>query len=104
MASILSSYAFTIAGFLAAIVTFLYTLGERPYFKLYRNRGSFADLMFVHFFHLALLGLLFITAIGLVVYPQLMRLALTLSLLSLLHLAVLIFISFNLAKRSNDAI
>ena len=101
IASVLSSYAFTVAGFLATIVTFLYTMGDRPYFNLYKHRGSFGDLMFVHFVELFLLGSLFVVSTALVAFSDLMRLALTLCLLSLGHLAILIFISFNLSKRSS---
>ncbi len=101
IAGILSSYAFTIAGFLATIATFLFTLGDRPYFELYRRRGSFGDLMFLHAMEMIILGSLFICSISLVAFPSLIRLALTLSIVSLLHLTFLTFISYNLSKRSN---
>jgi hypothetical protein len=100
VASVLSSYAFTVAGFLATIVTFLYTLGDRPFFELYKKRGSFGDFMFVCFLELFLLGALFVVSLALLAFGELMRLSLTLCLLSLLHLVVLIFISFNLSRRS----
>lgn len=102
IAAILSSYAFTVGGFLATIVTFLYTLGDRPYFKLYKGRGSFGDLGFVHAIEFLLLGALFVVSVGVVVFPDLMRLALCLAIVSLMNLTLLIFISFNLSKRSNE--
>ena len=95
-----SSYSFTVAGFLATIVTFLYTLGDRPYFELYKKRGSFGDFMFVCFLEMFLLGSLFVVSLALLAFSDMLRLALTLCFLSLFHLALLIFISFNLSRRS----
>ena len=100
VAAVVSSYSFTVAGFLATIVTFLYTLGDRPYFELYKKRGSFGDFMFVCFLEMFLLGSLFVVSLALLAFSDMLRLALTLCFLSLFHLALLIFISFNLSRRS----
>ena|SRR5438477_2246600 len=102
LASILSGYAFTVAGFLATIATFLFTLGEKPYFRLYQKRGSFSDLMFLHALALIVLGAVFICSILLFARPALLRLTLTLTLLSIVQLFFLTMISYTLSKRSND--
>lgn len=102
VAQILSGYAFTVAGFLATIATFLFTLGEKPYFRLYQRRGSFSDLMFLHALALIVLGAVFVCSILLFARPALLRLTLTLTLLSIVQLFFLTMISYTLSKRSND--
>lgn len=102
VAQILSGYAFTVAGFLATIATFLFTLGEKPYFRLYQRRGSFTDLMFLHALALIVLAALFICSILLFARPELLRVTLTLTLLSIVQLFFLTMISYTLSKRSND--
>jgi len=100
IASILSSFAFIVAGFLATIATFLYTLGDRPFFRLYQHRGSFSDLVFFHISTLATLGALLVSSIGVIAFPCLLRPALALTALSLLLLVCLTLASFNLTQRS----
>lgn len=100
IANILSGYAFTVAGFLATIATFLFTFGDRPYFQLYKRRGSFGELMFLHGLALVVLGSIFAISLLLLASPAVLRLALTLTVLSLLQLTFLTFISYSLSRRS----
>jgi hypothetical protein len=102
LSSILSSYAFTVAGFLATIATFLFTLGDKPYFKLYKRRGNFGDLMFLHALNLLVLGGVFICSILLFAEPELLRFTLVLTGLSIVQLFSLTLASYGLTKRSND--
>lgn len=102
IAAVLAGFAFTIAGFLATIATFLFTLADRPYFKVYRSRGSFGDLMFMHLITLVTLAALFCFSLVLIAFPQIMVVALTLTLLGLLELTVLTFASYHLTRRAHD--
>ncbi len=65
--NVLGSYAFTIAGFLSVTATFLYTLSDKPYFKLYNKRGNFADLMFLHAMAFVILAAIFGTSLAMLV-------------------------------------
>ena len=102
VSSILSSYAFTVAGFLATIATFLFTLGDKPYFQFYKRRGNFGDLMFLHALNLFVLGAVFIFSILLFAKPELLRFTLVLAGLSIVQLFLLTLASYGLTKRSND--
>lgn len=102
ISSILSSYAFTVAGFLATIATFLFTLGDKPYFQIYKRRGNFGDLMFLHALSLLVLGAVFVFSVLLFARPNLLRLTLVLTTLSIAQLFVLTLASYGLTKRSND--
>lgn len=103
IASIVSSYAFTIGGFLATIATFLFALADRPYFQFYKRRGSFGDLMFFHGLVLLVLCLLFVLSLFLLSWPCLLRVILALTGLSVLQLVVLTYISYNLTHRSQES-
>lgn len=103
VAGVLSSYAFTVAGFLATIATFLYTLSDRPYFQLYRRRGSFGDLMFMHGLTMLVLAVLFFVSVFLHSRPELMRIAVVLSAVSLGQLSLITFISYKLSSRTAEA-
>jgi len=97
-----SSYAFTVAGFLATIATFLFTLGDKPYFKYYRAQGSFGDLVFLHALVLVLLFVVFVLSILMLAVPALIRSMLAVMLVSLVDLALLTFVSYGLTRRAND--
>lgn len=102
VAQILSGYAFTVAGFLATIATFLFTLGDKPYFQLYQRRGSFNDLMFLHGLALLVLAAVFICSLLLFAKPELLRFTLSLTFLSIVQLSLLTMVSYTLSKRSNE--
>lgn len=97
-----SSYAFTVAGFLATIATFLFTLGDKPYFKYYRSQGSFGDLVFLHALVLVLLFAVFLLSILMLAVPTLLRSMLAVMFVSLVDLAVLTLVSYGLTRRAND--
>lgn len=100
--NVLSSYSFTVAGFLSVVATFLYTLGDKPYFKAYSKRGNFGDLMLLHALALVVLAGIFSLSIVMLVKPELLRLSLALTALSLLQLGGLTLISYTLTTRAQD--
>lgn len=102
ISSILSGYAFTVAGFMATISTFLFALGDKPYFKLYKRRGNFKDLMLLHGFAILILAMVFVLSIFLLAYPELLRVTFALTSMSLLLLLLITIISYRLAHRAND--
>ena len=103
-AGILSSYSFTVAGFLATISTFLFTLGDKPFFKFFKNSksSSFGTLMFIHLLTFVSLGILFIVSLFLTAYPKMLTLALSLTVLTLCQLFLITTISYKLTSRSNS--
>lgn len=101
VSSVLSSYSFTVAGFLATIATFIYAFNGKPFFELYRRRGSFNDLVFFHVLLLINLICIFVFSLVLLAYPSLIRITLILTILSLGMLLFLTIIYYNLSTRSN---
>ena len=101
---IVSSYAFTVAGFLATISTFLFTLSDRPFFKIFKDgeSRSFATLMFIHLVTLTTLAILFILSILVTIYPFLTRAAITLTVLTLFQFTGIALISFRLTSRAHE--
>lgn len=104
ISSILSGYAFTVAGFLATISTFLFTLHEKPYFKFFKKgpNKSFGTLMFIHLVSLITLGFVFVSSLLIVAFADLIPLTLSLTLTSLIQLLLITFISYNLTERANS--
>ena len=104
LSGILSGYAFTVAGFLATISTFLFTLHDKPFFQFFKSckSRSFGTLMFIHLVSLVTLGMVFICSLLIVAYDCLIGLTLALTLTSLFQLLFITFISYNLTERANS--
>lgn len=105
LSGILSGYAFTVAGFLATISTFLFTLHDKPFFQFFKSSKSrsFGTLMFIHLVSLVTLGMVFICSLLIVAYKCLIGLTLALTLTSLFQLLLITFISYNLTHRANSS-
>ena len=101
---IVSSYSFTVAGFLATISTFLFTLSDRPFFKIFKEgeSKSFGTLMFIHLVTLVTLALLFILSILVTIYPFLTRIVVTLTVFTLFQFIGIALISFRLTSRAHE--
>jgi hypothetical protein len=97
---VLASYAFTIAGFLSVTATFLYTLGDKPFFRLYSRRGSFGDLMFIHALAFIVLAAIFAVSIVVLVSPRFLSWAIGLTAFSVVQLGALTLISYLLTSRA----
>ena len=104
LSSILSGYAFTVAGFLATIATFLFTLGGRAYFEYYKKRGSFDDLVFTHVVTLMWLAIVFCASIAIVAYPLpwLVNILLSSTLVSLALIIFLTHCAYNLTRNATE--
>lgn len=101
---IVSSYSFTVAGFLATISTFLFTLSDRPFFKLFKKgeSKSFATLMFIHLITFVTLASLFLLSIFVTIYPCFTRMVITLTALTLFQFTGIALISFRLTSRAHE--
>lgn len=102
LASVLSSYSFTVAGFLATIATFLFTLGGKSYFEHYKRRGSFDDLVHAHVATFVMLAAVFVLSLLVLAHPSatLVKLLVSATGGSFLLLCVLTVSAYNLARRS----
>ena len=100
--NVLASYAFTIAGFLSVTATFLYTMSDKPYFRLYTRRGNFGDLMFFHALAFLVLATIFVMSLATLIAPRFMHLTLALTAFSLVQLCGLTFISYMLTTRTQE--
>ena len=106
LSGILSGYAFTVAGFLATISTFLFTLHDKPFFRFFKKgpRRSFETLMVIHFISFLTLGSVFIFSLLMVAFTNLITLTLSLTITSLTQLLLITLISYRLTSRANDTI
>lgn len=103
LSSVLSSYSFTVAGFLATIATFVLALGGKSYFEHYKRRGSFDDLVMTHVLTLAMLGAVFVLSVFILAHPSALSVKLLISAAggSFLLLCLLTVSAYNLARRSS---
>jgi hypothetical protein len=100
--NVLASYAFTIAGFLSVTVTFLYTLSDRPFLKVYIKRGNLGDLMFFHLIAFAVLATIFALSVVLVIAPHYLRFAIPLTAFSVLQVGAIMSMSYLLTTRAQE--
>lgn len=101
IASILASYAFTVAGFLATIVTFLFSFQDQSYFRHSQKTGYFRILMFQHLLAMLVLLVLFGMSLALLAYPSMLKVVLSITAVSLAQLALIIISSYGLIERSS---
>jgi hypothetical protein len=100
ISQIYSSFAFTTLGFLATIITFLFGLSERAFFRGYLHHGHFGNLLVIYFTTMTSLIFTFFTSI-LCIYSRLwFDLASMGVLLNILQLGVLCIIGFNITSRA----
>lgn len=102
VSSILSSYSFTVAGFLATIATFLVALRGKSYFDFYRSRGSLGHFVFFHVLMLLWLLAIFVLSFLILAYPDLLRLALSITALSFFKLTFLCIGYYIVSDRANS--
>lgn len=102
VSSVLSSYSFTVAGFLATIATFLVALRGKTYFDFYRSRGSLGHFVFFHVLMLLWLLAIFVLSLLILAYPSLLRITLSITVLSFIKLALLCLGYYVVADRANS--
>jgi small-conductance mechanosensitive channel len=102
-AGILSSYAFTVGGFLSTICAFLLGMLDYPLMRVYRGRGYFGVLILFHGLTMAVLAALFVVSIGLLVKAEWLDLAAVLTFVSLCQFALITAISVRLTLRAQNA-
>ena len=100
VAQILASFAFTPLGFLATIITFLFGLSEKPFFRSYIHHGHMANFLFAYFLIMASLFVTFVTSVGSVYSRPLLDVSISAGLLNVCQLLFISFVGFNVTKRS----
>lgn len=102
IASILSGYAFTVAGFLLTMATVILAFLDKPYFKHYKKNGSLDNLTFSHIIAFAWLGLIFLGSLVVVAYPfpWLICFLISATLNSLFLLGILALAVYGVARQS----
>lgn len=101
--STVASFAFTAAGVLVAVVTFLLGLSDREFMKYYRRTNNTGSLMLIILVTVLTLFATFFSSLGLLAYPGLFHAVLASLILNLLQLAFILLIAFNLTRRSLES-
>lgn len=105
IAIISTTFAFTMLGFLAAVITILFSFSGSRTFKKYRSNGHLG--VFFNIYYLAIAGLVITFAVGLLalsanqgVWP--MRVALMSVVNNLIHISLLTFIIINMCSKASQ--
>lgn len=101
--TILASFAFTMLGFLAAVITILFSLSQTRAFRKYKSGGYLTVFFSIYYWAIACLMLTFLTALLSLagsngVWP--MRISLMLAITSLAQVFALLMTIINLSARN----
>lgn len=100
---ILSTFAFTMLGFLAAVITLMFSFAKSRVFRKYKNGGYLANFFFIYYFAIGCLVLTFFLAllgISESVSPWFIRGAVMSSINNMIQICLLTIIIVNLCKRA----
>jgi len=95
----LTTYAATLAGFVSVVGTFVFTFKRRAYFRKYKERGSFTDLMLTHLFSLITMAAIFLLSLVALARPCLLWPALCLTVGSMVQFVWLMMACYFLSLR-----
>ncbi len=105
LALVIATFSFTMLGFLAGIITILFSFGGTKTFKRYRRKGYFETLIFIYFFTIA--NLVFTFGLSLLSFSDyipnlLFNLMIMSSVNNIIQVSVITIVLVNLTRRINE--
>lgn len=103
VASVIAGYSFTMLGFLAAMITLLFSLSDRENFKRYKRKGHFGTLLLIYLlsiFNLVVLALLCLPSFSTNDFVLVFNAMLVFFVNSLTQISVMTVVICNLVKNS----